>query len=158
MKSRRGFAAMDPETRRAIASKGSKAVHAKGVAYRFTAAAAAAAGRKGGEAAHARGTAHKFTPDEARAAGRKASRKGGRGARDRARAARVAEAAARQAQAGGRRQGLRPGALARRAEMARLWAAGLSLAEIGARYRITRQAVQRALRAVERAAAAGAEG
>lgn len=43
---RRGFAAMKPEVRREIASKG-------------------------GRAAHASGRAHQFTPEEARAAGRK---------------------------------------------------------------------------------------
>jgi hypothetical protein len=42
--------------------------------------------------------------------------------------------------------------------MARLWAAGLTLAEIGERYGVTRQAVQLALHAIERAAAVGAEG
>src|SRR3982750_4301344 len=42
----RGFAAMDPEEQREIASKG-------------------------GRAAHEQGTAHEFSPDEARAAGRK---------------------------------------------------------------------------------------
>lgn len=42
----RGFAAMDPERQREIASMG-------------------------GRAAHEQGTAHRFTPDEARAAGRK---------------------------------------------------------------------------------------
>lgn len=42
----RGFAAMDPQLQRSIASAG-------------------------GRAAHVHGTAHEFTPDEARAAGRK---------------------------------------------------------------------------------------
>lgn len=70
-KSRRGFASMDPEKRRAIASKGGKAAHAQGSAHEFTPEEARIAGRKGGEAAHARGTAHQFTPEEAREAGRK---------------------------------------------------------------------------------------
>jgi general stress protein YciG len=70
-KSRRGFASMDPEKRRAIASKGGKAAHAQGSAHEFTPEEARIAGRKGGEAAHARGTAHQFTPVEAREAGRK---------------------------------------------------------------------------------------
>ena len=48
-RSRRGFAAMDPELQRKIA-------------------------RRGGEAAHARGTAHEFTPEEAREAGRRGGR------------------------------------------------------------------------------------
>jgi general stress protein YciG len=43
---RRGFAAMNPDRQREIASKG-------------------------GKTSHARGTAHEFTPDEAREAGKK---------------------------------------------------------------------------------------
>ena len=98
--SRRGFASMDEEKQRAIASKGGKAAHAKGTAHRFDSkegreAGRAAhekgtahkfdseqareAGRKGGKAAHERGTAHEFDSEEARAAGRKggeASRRG----------------------------------------------------------------------------------
>ncbi len=70
-KSLRGFAAMDQEKQRAIASKGGKAAHAKGTAHEFTPEEARAAGRKGGQAAHAKGTAHEFTPEEAREAGRK---------------------------------------------------------------------------------------
>jgi DNA-binding CsgD family transcriptional regulator len=67
--------------------------------------------------------------------------------------ARVAGEARRQAEAGTRgRKRVTPEALAQRGEMARLWAAGLTLAEIGERYGITRQAVACALRAVERAA------
>jgi general stress protein YciG len=68
---KRGFAAMDPEKQRLIASKGGKAAHAKGTAHQFTPEEARAAGRKGGQAAHAKGTAHQFTPEEAREAGRK---------------------------------------------------------------------------------------
>src|SRR5208282_4588208 len=64
-KSTRGFAAMDAEKQRAIASKGGKAAHAKGTAHRFTPAEASEAGHKGGRAAHARGTAHRFTAEEA---------------------------------------------------------------------------------------------
>ena len=48
--SRRGFASMDKEKQRAIASKGGKAAHAKGTAHEFTPAEAREAGRKGGEA------------------------------------------------------------------------------------------------------------
>lgn len=70
-KSRRGFAAMDREKQRQIASKGGKAAHAKGSAHEFTPDQAREAGRKGGRAAHARGTAHKFTSQEAQEAGRK---------------------------------------------------------------------------------------
>jgi general stress protein YciG len=46
--SRRGFASMDPEKQRAIASKGGKAAHAKGTAHEFTPEEAREAGRKGG--------------------------------------------------------------------------------------------------------------
>src|SRR5438552_6061112 len=67
----RGFAAMDREKQRQIASKGGRAAHAKGTAHEFTPEEARAAGRKGGQAAHAKGTAHEFTPEEAREAGRK---------------------------------------------------------------------------------------
>jgi general stress protein YciG len=62
---------MDPEKRRAIASKGGRAAHALGSAHEFTREEARIAGRKGGEAAHAGGRAHEFTPEEAREAGRK---------------------------------------------------------------------------------------
>jgi uncharacterized protein len=68
---RRGFASMNPEKQREIASKGGKAAHAKGTAHEFTPEEARVAGRKGGQAAHAKGTAHEFTPEEARVAGRK---------------------------------------------------------------------------------------
>ncbi|TPG66575.1 KGG domain-containing protein [Hymenobacter nivis] len=47
-KSRRGFAAMSPETQRRIASEGGKASHASGRGHRFTAEEARDAGRKGG--------------------------------------------------------------------------------------------------------------
>ena len=46
--SRRGFASMDPEKQRSIASKGGKAAHAKGTAHEFTPEEAREAGRKGG--------------------------------------------------------------------------------------------------------------
>lgn len=68
---RRGFASMNPEKQREIASKGGKAAHAKGTAHEFTPEEAREAGRKGGQAAHAKGTAHEFTSEEARIAGRK---------------------------------------------------------------------------------------
>jgi general stress protein YciG len=79
-KSRRGFAGMDPQKQREIASKGGKAAHAKGTAHEFTPEEAREAGRKGGQAAHMRGTAHQFTPEEAREAGRKGGRSSRRGA------------------------------------------------------------------------------
>src|SRR5262245_30209162 len=79
-KSSRGFASMDAEKQRAIASKGGKAAHQKGTAHKFTSEEARVAGRKGGQAAHMKGTAHQFTPEEARAAGRKGGQRS-RGAR-----------------------------------------------------------------------------
>ena len=47
--SRRGFAAMDSEKQRQIASEGGKAAHRQGVAHRWTSAEASEAGRKGGQ-------------------------------------------------------------------------------------------------------------
>lgn len=44
----RGFAALPAHRVRAIAAKGGQAAHARGLAYEWTPAAAAAAGRKGG--------------------------------------------------------------------------------------------------------------
>lgn len=55
--SNRGFASMDPELQRAIASKGGKAAHQSGNAHRFTSEEAREAGRKGGQAAHRRSSA-----------------------------------------------------------------------------------------------------
>jgi general stress protein YciG len=49
-KSNRGFASMDREKQKEIASKGGKAAHAQGRAHEFTADEARSAGRKGGEA------------------------------------------------------------------------------------------------------------
>lgn len=51
---RRGFAAMDPATLKAIASKGGRAAHACGTAHRFTTEEAREAGKKGGVAPHVR--------------------------------------------------------------------------------------------------------
>lgn len=53
--SARGFARMDPERQREIASKGGKAAHASGHAHQFTSEEARAAGRKGGQASHSGG-------------------------------------------------------------------------------------------------------
>lgn len=47
--SRRGFASMDPEMQRKIASKGGKMSHARGTAHEFTSEEAKMAGRKGGQ-------------------------------------------------------------------------------------------------------------
>lgn len=49
-KDQRGFASMDAEKQRAIASMGGKAAHEKGTAHEFTPEEAREAGRKGGEA------------------------------------------------------------------------------------------------------------
>ena len=48
----RGFASMDRDKQRRIASKGGKAAHEKGTAHEWTAEEARAAGRKGGVASH----------------------------------------------------------------------------------------------------------
>jgi uncharacterized protein len=52
-KQRRGFAAMSPEKRAAISSKGGTSAHAKGTAHEFDSTEAARAGRLGGEAVSA---------------------------------------------------------------------------------------------------------
>jgi hypothetical protein len=49
-KGKRGFASMNEDKQRQIASMGGKAAHAKGTAHEFTADEARMAGRKGGEA------------------------------------------------------------------------------------------------------------
>src|ERR1700754_4983014 len=76
--SKRGFASMDPNKQREIASKGGRAAHSKGTAHEFTSDEARVAGRKGGEAV-SRDRAHMAT----------IGREGGhsRGARARAAAA-----------------------------------------------------------------------
>jgi general stress protein YciG len=66
-RSMRGFASMDKNKQREIASKGGRAAHDKGTAHEFDSQEAASAAKKG----HERGTAHEFTPEEARIAGRK---------------------------------------------------------------------------------------
>ena len=48
-RARRGFASMDPEKQREIASKGGHAAHERGTAHEFSRDEARAAGRKGGE-------------------------------------------------------------------------------------------------------------
>ena len=63
----RGFAAMTPEERRALGSKGGKTAHQRGTANKFTPETASVAGRR----PHQNGTAHKWTSEEAREAGRK---------------------------------------------------------------------------------------
>lgn len=53
--SNRGFASMDPDRQREIASMGGKAAHEKGTAHEFDSQEAAEAGRKGGKASHGGG-------------------------------------------------------------------------------------------------------
>jgi general stress protein YciG len=48
-RARRGFAAMDPEKQREIASRGGKSAHAAGAAHEFTSEEAREAGRRGGQ-------------------------------------------------------------------------------------------------------------
>lgn len=52
MKSKRGFASMNPAKQREIARTGGQAAHQKGTAHEFTSEEARKAGRKGGKAAH----------------------------------------------------------------------------------------------------------
>lgn len=72
---KRGFASMDEDKQREIASKGGKAAHEKGTAHEFTSEEA----REAGRAAHEKGTAHEFSSDEAREAGRKGGKSRGKG-------------------------------------------------------------------------------
>lgn len=51
---RRGFAAMDRDRVREIASRGGRAAHAAGTAHQFSSDEARIAGKKGGEAPHVR--------------------------------------------------------------------------------------------------------
>jgi uncharacterized protein len=51
-KSSRGFASMNKDKQRVIASKGGKTAHRKGTAHKWTSKEASAAGKKGGKARH----------------------------------------------------------------------------------------------------------
>ena len=53
-KQQRGFASMDPNKQREIASKGGKAAHEKGTGHEWTKEEAREAGRKGGMVSHQR--------------------------------------------------------------------------------------------------------
>ena len=59
----RGFASMDPQRQREIASEGGKAAHEKGTAHEFTSEEARAAGRKGGQSRSKNNRANKATAD-----------------------------------------------------------------------------------------------
>ena len=61
--SKRGFASMDGDKQRQIASKGGKAAHAKGTAHEWTSDEARAAGRKGGESRGTRTTVTAAAPE-----------------------------------------------------------------------------------------------
>lgn len=59
MKSKKGFASMSVEKRRAIASMGGKKAHEVGTAHQFTTEEAKVAGKKGGSAKRQCGEAPK---------------------------------------------------------------------------------------------------
>ncbi len=74
---RRGFAAMDRDRVREIASKGGKAAHAAGTAHQFSSDEARVAGRKGGMAPHVRrGGVRRRTNGEKEAAGEQGAHRG----------------------------------------------------------------------------------
>jgi general stress protein YciG len=56
----KGFAAMDPEKVKEIASLGGKAAQRTGKAHKWTPAEAVEAGRKGGQVTKERGTGNRF--------------------------------------------------------------------------------------------------
>lgn len=62
-KSNRGFASMDPQRQREIASEGGRAAHEKGTAHEFTSEEAREAGRKGGQARSANRRAQASSKD-----------------------------------------------------------------------------------------------
>jgi len=61
---RRGFAAMDRDRVKEIASKGGKAAHSAGTAHQFSSEEARVAGRKGGMAPHVRRGGVRRRPSE----------------------------------------------------------------------------------------------
>ncbi|EKU80510.1 general stress protein YciG [Massilia sp. UYP32] len=88
---KRGFAAMDQNQQREIASKGGQAAHQKGTAHEFDSEEARRAGQKGGEAV-SRNRAHMAD----------IGRKGGESRQSAQRAAAAAAAAAASSQKGNR--------------------------------------------------------
>ncbi len=60
----RGFASMNREKQREIASKGGKAAHAKGTAHEWSPTEAREAGRKGGIASHRKRADEDVAPAE----------------------------------------------------------------------------------------------
>lgn len=71
-KAKRGFAAMSPEQRKAIASKGGRAAQRRGTGHRWTKDEAVAAGAKGGRITQKRGTGNRFDSESGAKAARKA--------------------------------------------------------------------------------------
>jgi general stress protein YciG len=67
----KGFAALSPERRREIASKGGRTAQRKGAPHRWTRAEAVEAGRKGGQASQERGTGFRFDSESGAKAARK---------------------------------------------------------------------------------------
>lgn len=65
-RSSRGFASMDPQKQREIASEGGRAAHKQGVAHEWSSEEARAAGRKGGQNSHGRNRSRDNSPDEQR--------------------------------------------------------------------------------------------
>ena len=65
-KSRRGFAGMDPERQRAIASEGGRAAHQSGNAHQFSSEEAREAGRRGGQAKGGGNGKHASNPQDAK--------------------------------------------------------------------------------------------
>ena len=74
-KAKRGFAAMSPQQRKAIASMGGRSAQASGKGHQWTPAEARAAGKKGGRASQASGKGNRFDSESGAAAGRKRRRK-----------------------------------------------------------------------------------
>lgn len=64
--SRRGFASMDPQKQRAIASEGGRAAHRQGVAHEWNSDEAREAGRKGGQNSHGGGRSRRRESSENR--------------------------------------------------------------------------------------------
>jgi general stress protein YciG len=73
-RAKRGFAAMSPEQRKAIASKGGRAAQRKGTAHKWTPEEAVEAGRRGGQAVQAAGTGNRFDSESGRASVKKRGR------------------------------------------------------------------------------------
>jgi general stress protein YciG len=76
--SNKGFASMDPEKQREIASQGGKAAHEKGTAHEWDSKEASEAGKT----AHEKGTAHEWDSKEASEAGKKGGAHSHGGGRD----------------------------------------------------------------------------